>query len=110
MITNFSWTPEFWLSGRATFPEQVINEHRAMGDEAVVSYRNQLTNERVGLNPAALTNGCSFLYLYERSDEGFIVDLATVKVCWLYHGHVCAELHVDDPDCAVSDWIHMAEF
>jgi hypothetical protein len=110
MITNFSWTPEFWLSGRTAVTKQVINEHRTMGDEAVVSYPNQLANERVGLNPAALTDGCSFLDLYEGSDKSFIGDLATVEVCRLYHGHVFAELHVDDPDCATSDWIHMAEF
>jgi hypothetical protein len=102
--------PEFWLSGRTTVAKQVINEHCAMRNETVVPDGNQLTNERVRLNSAAFSDHCSSLYLYERSDESFIADLATVEVCRLYHSHICAELHVDDPDHVTSDWIHMAEF
>ena len=76
--------------------KQIVNKHRTMRNETVVADRDQLANERVGLNPASLSDHCSFLYFNERSDERFIADFATVEVCRLYHGHICAELYVDE--------------
>jgi hypothetical protein len=110
MITDFSWTPQFWLSGGTTVAKQVINEHRAMGNETVIPYRNQLTNERVRLNSAAFSDACSFLYLYERSDESFIADLATIEVGRLYDSHVRPEFDVNNPDCVKSNRIHTPQF
>jgi hypothetical protein len=49
-----------------------------MGDEAVVTDRNEFANERVRLNPAPLADGYSLLYLNERADERVITDVTTV--------------------------------
>ena len=49
-----------------------------MRNEAVVTNRHELANERVGLNPAPLADGCSFLNFNERSDEGVITDIAAI--------------------------------
>ena len=49
-----------------------------MRNEAVVTNRDELANERVGLNPASLPNGYSLLNFNERSDEGVIADIAAI--------------------------------
>src|SRR6266550_9446920 len=76
---------------------KIINKHRSMRNEAVVPDCDQVADERVGLNPAPLSDGCSLLYLNERSDESFIADFTTIQVCRLYDGHICTELHIDNP-------------
>jgi hypothetical protein len=110
MIAKFGRTPKLWFSGRATLAEQVVNKHGTMRNETVVPSRNQFAYERVGLNPATLTNDCSLLDLNERPDEGIIADVAAVQVCRLDDSHIRAELYVDEPDGTLFDWIHIAEF
>ncbi len=77
-IAKFGWSPELRFSGRTTGDEQIINKHRSMRNEAVVPDCDQVADERVGLNPAPLSDGCSLLYLNERSDESFIADFTTI--------------------------------
>ena len=50
-----------------------------MRNEAVVPNRDQIADERVGLNPASFADGCSLLDLNERSDEGIVADVTAVK-------------------------------
>jgi hypothetical protein len=107
-IAKFGWSPELRFSGRATGDERIINKHRSMRNEAVVPDRDQIADEGVGLNPAPLSDGCSLLYLNERSDESFIADVTTIQVCRFYDGHICAELHVDEADRTSLGWIHTA--
>ena len=75
-----------------------------MRNEAVVADSHELTDEGVGLNPAALADRCSFLDLNERSDESIVADIAAVEICRLYNGHICAELNVNEPNCTAPDW------
>ena len=78
MIAKLGGAPKFWFPGRTAVTEQVVNEHGAVRNETVVPDGDELANERVGLNPAPLTDGCSFLNFNERSDEGVIADVAAV--------------------------------
>jgi hypothetical protein len=71
-------SPELWLAGGSAGAEQVVNKHRAMRNEAVVADRNEVTDERVGLNATTLADDYSLLYLNERSNESFIADVATI--------------------------------
>jgi hypothetical protein len=77
-IAKLGWPPELRFPGRATSDEQIINKHRAMRNEAIVSNRNQIADERVGLNPAPLADGHSLLYLNERSNEAVISDFTAI--------------------------------
>ena len=49
-----------------------------MRNETVVTNRDELADERVGLNSAPLADSCPFLNLDERPDEGVIADVAAV--------------------------------
>ena len=81
-----------------------------MRNKTVVPNCNQLAYERVGLNPAPLTDDCSLLDLNERPDEGIIADVAAVQVCRLDDRHIRAEPYVDEPYHASRDGIHVEEF
>jgi hypothetical protein len=78
MVPNFCRPPELRLASRSASQKQVINKHCAMRNEAIVTDRDQVADERMRLNAASLSNGCSLLYLDERPDEGIITDVATV--------------------------------
>ena len=78
MLPKVSRSPKLWFSRRTTVAEQIVNEHRTMRNETVVTNRDELADERVGLNATPLTDGCSFLNLDERPDEGVITDVAPV--------------------------------
>jgi hypothetical protein len=110
MIAKFGRLPKLWFPGGATFAEQVVNKHGAMRDETVVPNRDQLAYERVGLNPAALTDDCSLLDLNERPNESIIADVTTVQVGRVDDRHIRAEPHVDEPYHASGDWIHVTKF
>ena len=71
-------SPELWLAGGSAGAEEVVNKHRAVGNEAVVANRNEVTDERMRLNATTLADDCSLLYLNERSNESFIADVATI--------------------------------
>lgn len=81
-----------------------------MRNEAVVTDRDEFADERVRLNPASPADGCSLLYLHERSDEGVVANVATIQVCGLYDGHIRAELYVNESDRTLPGRIHIAEF
>jgi hypothetical protein len=68
-IAKFSWAPKVWLPGRATFAEQVVNEHCAVRNEAILPDRNQFADELVGLNATPLTDSYASLYVNEGSNE-----------------------------------------
>ena len=78
MLPKVSRSPKLWFAGRTTVTEQIVNEHRTMRNETVVTNRDELADERVGLNSAPLTDSCPFLNLDERPDEGVIADVAAV--------------------------------
>jgi hypothetical protein len=78
MITKFGRSPKLWFSDRPTLAEQVVNKHGAMRNETVVPNRDQIANERVGLDPAPLPDPCPFLDFNKRPDERFIADVTTI--------------------------------
>jgi len=77
--------------------KKIINEHRAVRNEAVVSDRYELTNKRVRLNPAPFANLYSLLYLYKRPDEGTIANRASIEVDRLDDRDVFTKRYIDDP-------------
>src|SRR5262245_62091790 len=61
VIPYFCFFPEVPVAARGTAGvEQIVDEHRPMRNEAVVSNHHQLTDEGVRLNPTSLSNPHSF--------------------------------------------------
>jgi len=96
MITKLGWPPKLWLSSRATFAEQVVNEHGAMRNEAILPDRNQFADERVGLNATPLADDRPFLYLHKWPDEAAISNRATIQIDRLHHRDIFSESDIDD--------------
>jgi len=105
MIAKFGRPPKLWFSGRATLAEQVVNKHGAMRNEAIVSNRYELADERVGLNSAPLADICSLLYLYKWPYKCSITNCAPIEIDWLHHRDVLAEYYIDNP-CMPNFWLH----
>jgi hypothetical protein len=68
-----------------------------MRNEAIVANSDQLTNERVRLNPAPLADGRSLLYLNEWSNECVISDCAPIEIDWLNYCDVFPKRYIDNP-------------
>ena len=81
-----------------------------MGNEAVVTDRDELADEGMRLNPATLAYRRAFLDFNEWSDEGVVANVTAIQVRGLYDGHIRAELYVNEPDHKSPDWIHIVEF
>ena len=96
MIAKFGRPPKLRLSGRATVAEQVVDEHSAVRNEAILPDRNQFAYERVRLNPAPLTDSYAPLYLDEGSNEAAICDDATIQIDRLHHSDIFSESDIDD--------------
>jgi hypothetical protein len=97
VVTDFCRSPKIGISsGGTSVSKEVVDKHRAVGDEAVVPRRHQLTNKRMRLDPAAPADVCPFLDFDEWSDERFIPDRAAIKIHRLYHGDVFAKLDIND--------------
>ena len=77
-VAKFSRSPKLRLSRRSAGDEEIVNKHRSVRNEAVVPNRDQIANERVGLNPAPLPDLCSLLDFNERPDERFVADFTTI--------------------------------
>ena len=77
---------------RAAFVKQIVDEHRPVRDEAIVSHRNKLTDKRVRLDSASLTDAHSFLNLNEWSYKGLVTNGTSVKVNRLYDDDVVPKL------------------
>lgn len=99
VIAYLSGLPQLFAAlCRATFAEEVIDEHDAMTDEAVIAHGHQLTDEAMGLYFASLPYAYVLLYLYKGTNEGIVAYGATIKVDRLYHGDVLPEGDVFDSD------------
>jgi hypothetical protein len=110
VVANFSCTPTLRISCRAAATKEVIDEHGAMRNEAVVPDGDEFADEGVRLNPASPADGCCLLYLNERSNEGIVTNVTAIQVCGLYDGHIRAELYVNEPDRKSPGRIHVVEF
>lgn len=68
-----------------------------MTDEAIFSYVNQLTNERVRLNLCAFTDIHAFLDFNKRSNKDVTTNRTPVKVHWIDDSHAFAKSDIDNP-------------
>jgi hypothetical protein len=82
---------------RAAGNEGIIDKHCPMRNEAIIPDGDQLTDEGVRLNPAALTYLCSFLYLHKWPNEAAISNRATIEIDRLHDGDVLTKLNVVNP-------------
>jgi hypothetical protein len=96
-IAKLGFAPEAPFCRRPPYNEWIIDKHRPMRNEAVIPDRDELTDERMRLNTAALTYLRSFLYLDERPYEAAISDRATIEIDWLDDGDVLTKLNIDNP-------------
>src|SRR5438552_3946002 len=103
-IAMLSRSPELRVVGGSAGTEQVVNKHRAVGNEAFVSDGYELTDECVRLNPASLAERYSLLYLYKRTDEAAISNRAPIEVDWLDHRYVFTKCYIDNP-CMPDFWL-----
>lgn len=80
--------------------EEVIDEHRTVGDEAIIADRYEVADEGVRLYAAAFSDRRAFLDFDEWTDEAVISNRAGVEIDRLYHGNVFAKPNIDNPDMA----------
>ena len=95
-IAKFGLAPEAPFRCRSPGNERIVDKHRPMRNEAIITDGDQLTDEGVRLNTTALTYFRSFLYLNERPDEAAISNRATIEIDRLYDDDVLTKLNVDN--------------
>jgi hypothetical protein len=95
-IAKFGLAPEAPFRCRSPGNKGIVDKHRPVRNEAIVSDGDQLTDEGVRLNTTALTYFRSFLYLNERPDEAAISNRATIEIDRLYDDDVLTKLNVDN--------------
>jgi hypothetical protein len=76
--------------------EEIVNEHDAVGDHAVVTDAYQLTNEAMRLDFGPLTNPNAALDFDKWTNETFITQVAAVQVRRFNDGHPFAENNLVD--------------
>jgi hypothetical protein len=76
----------------------------SVGDEAVIPDHHELTDERVRLNPASLTDIYSLLYFNEGSDEAILSNRATMEIDGLHNRDVFTERDIDYT-CMLDFWL-----
>jgi len=103
-IAKFSRSPEPRVFGGSAGTEQVVNKHRAVGNEAFVSDGYELTDECVRLNPASLADIHALLYLYKWPDEAAVSNRAPIEINRLHDDDVFTKLNIYNP-CATDLWL-----
>ena len=82
--------------GRAAGLEEVVDEHDAVSNEAIVTDGHQFTDEGVRLDFAAVADRGVSLDFDKRPDEAVVPNRAAVEIGWLDDLDVLAEANVDD--------------
>jgi hypothetical protein len=103
-IAKLGWAPKLWLSSRPACDKQIVDEHRAVRNEAILPDCNQLADERVGLNATPLANDRPFLYLHKWPNEAAISNRAAIQIDRLHHRDVFTERYIDNP-CVTDFWL-----
>jgi hypothetical protein len=107
LVSDLGWSPELaFPTRRPTVLEQVIDEHRTVRYETIVSYGHQITNKRMRLDPASLADNRSTLNFNKWADERVISNRTTVEVDGLDHGHIVTESDVDYTDVPELGFCH----
>ena len=86
----------FVLKGRTASVKPVIDKHDTVADETMGADGDQLTDERMGLNPCVGTDFGAFLNFDKRPNEAIRADLTAIKVGGLNDRHIATERHIDD--------------
>jgi hypothetical protein len=96
MVSDAGRTPKVLSSLRgAASGEEIVDEHRSMGDEAIVSDCDELADKGVGLNPAPLTDHDAALNLDKGTDKAIVPNCATIKIDRLDDGNPAAKGHIN---------------
>jgi len=95
-IAKFGLAPEAPFRCRSPGNEGIVDKHCPMRNEAIIPDGDQLTDEGVRLNTAALAYLRSFLYLHKWPNEAAISNPATIEINWLYDDDVFTKLDVDN--------------
>jgi hypothetical protein len=86
--------------------KRIINKHGARGNEAVVSDRDEVTDECVRLNPAPLADVCPLLDLNEWTNKSVISNGAPIQINWLNYRYVFTERYINNTSRAQLRLIH----
>jgi len=103
-IAKSSRSPELRVFGGSAGTEQVVNKHCAVGNEAVVSDRYELTDECVRLNPASLADLYALLYFYEWTNEAAVSNRTSIEIDRLYDSDLFTKLNIDN-SCVTDLWL-----
>ena len=103
-IAKSSRSPELRVSGGSAGTEQVVNKHCAVGNEAVVSDRYELTDECVRLNPASLADLYALLDFYEWTNEAAVSNRTSIEIDRLYDSDLFTKLNIDN-SCVTDLWL-----
>nr|WP_254684714.1 hypothetical protein [Sulfitobacter sp. JL08] len=83
-------------TGGASSGEAVVDEHCAVGNEAIFAYCYQLADKGVGLHAGARTHGYTGLNFHEGADENAVTESAVVDICGLDNGYIRTTRHISD--------------
>jgi len=78
-----------------------------MRDEAIITNRDQLTNEGVGLNAGAFANDNAALDLNEGPDKDSVAQGASVQVDWLDDGDALAKSDINEAGLVNLGGVHV---
>jgi hypothetical protein len=98
VTANFCGPPKLpFPLARTANREEIVDEHRAVRNEAIVANRHHIANEGVGLDPAAFSHHGSALDFNKRADEAVVAYDATIEINGLNDGDLFAERDVHHP-------------
>ena len=90
----------------ATNSEWIVDEHRTVTDEAIISNGHEFANESVTLHACARANTGPALNLYEGAYEHIVAQCATIEVHGFDQCDVFTELNVDNTVLVDSGLAH----
>jgi len=98
VTANFCGPPKLpFPLARTANREEIVDEHRAVRNEAIIANRHHIANEGMGLDPAAFSHHGSALDFNKRADEAIVANDATIEINGLNDGDLFAERDVHHP-------------
>ena len=95
VVSNPGLTPQFAVpTRRAPDRKWIVDEHCTVRNKTIIADANELADEGVRLNFAALTYDHTMLNLDERSNKRAIADSAAVNINGFDNSDVRSELNV----------------
>jgi hypothetical protein len=107
MIADFGCRPERAVPVcRAAGPKKVVDEHHAVGDDAVVADDNKVANKSMRLDFAAFADDGAALNLYKRAHEGVVSNGTAIKIGRLDNRDVVAKSDVHNARFSYFRFFH----